>query len=114
MTNWLSTLGGAHAALGQYSAEHAINAERMARRQYHVAMLLGDRALAARCIVFMASALIQQGKHGLAHVLITEQMAIAVASKDHKLLSLCVSTGERLALELGRASARDGTDQLCQ
>ncbi len=61
LSNWISTLGGAYAALGDDSRTHAEGAERMAIQQFHVARKLDDAALAARCLVFVALSLIQRG-----------------------------------------------------
>eukprot|EP00041_Stephanoeca_diplocostata_P000045 m.13154 g.13154 ORF g.13154 m.13154 type:complete len:240 (-) comp10046_c0_seq1:422-1141(-) len=56
----ISTLGGAHSALGDIHRNHAIKAQELAMRQMAVARAMGNEGLEARCALFVAWALIQQ------------------------------------------------------
>lgn len=58
---WVSTLGGAHACLGDTSYAHADAAEELAKKQFMVAAALGDVRLAARCTLFVGYSAIQKG-----------------------------------------------------
>lgn len=58
---WLSTLGGAWSALGEYSRAAVDRAAETSLRQLALAERMGDAVLAARCRVFVALALIQYG-----------------------------------------------------
>jgi hypothetical protein len=62
LNNWLSTLGGAHAALGDGSAAHAREAELLAHKQLRLAQLMQDRLMAARCKLYIAFGAIQHGE----------------------------------------------------
>ena len=58
---WISSLGAAHSALGIHDRAHAEKAELTAHEQAKLARLLGDDALQARCLVYVAIAQTHQG-----------------------------------------------------
>lgn len=61
LTHYMSTLGGAHAQLGDGSRQHARRAALRARQLGAVACALGDASLAWRCRAFFAQSCIQRG-----------------------------------------------------
>eukprot|EP01135_Chromosphaera_perkinsii_P000553 Nk52_evm15s123 gene=Nk52_evmTU15s123 len=59
---WLSTLGGAHSALGEYHGKHATKAGQLALKQWRLAQELGDDLLGCKCILFLGYSLMQQDR----------------------------------------------------
>ncbi|XP_042234293.1 uncharacterized protein LOC121874260 isoform X2 [Homarus americanus] len=60
--SWLSTLGGACSALGDYSAQFAERAGTISLQQLDIAFRLGDPLIVSRCRLYAAISLIQQHK----------------------------------------------------
>ncbi|KAK2559910.1 Uncharacterized protein P5673_017483 [Acropora cervicornis] len=74
---WLSTLGGACSAMGEYINSYSEKAGQISFQQLLVAIRLGNPILAAQCKVFAALSLIQRGKFNLAARIIREQYRLA-------------------------------------
>ena len=58
--SWLSTLGGACSALGDYDLHFAKRAGNISYQQMGVAVRIGDPAVVSRCRLYIAISLIQQ------------------------------------------------------
>ncbi|XP_013399758.1 uncharacterized protein LOC106165941 [Lingula anatina] len=88
---WLSTLGGAYSALGEYFQFHAQQAGNVSMKQLKVALKVGDPISIAKCKVFYAQSLVQQGHWKLAKKIIRVQyqFAITMGRRDKILVSMC-------------------------
>ncbi|XP_069951608.1 uncharacterized protein F58A4.6 isoform X2 [Cherax quadricarinatus] len=60
--SWLSTLGGACSALGDYSSHFAERAGAISLKQLDIAIRLGDPGIVSRCKLYAAISLIQKLK----------------------------------------------------
>ena len=60
LMSWLSTLGGACSALGDYSTDFAERAEKISFEQLKIATKLGDPSITSRCRLYASIALIQK------------------------------------------------------
>ncbi|KJE95060.1 hypothetical protein CAOG_05556 [Capsaspora owczarzaki ATCC 30864] len=104
VTAWLSTLGGAHSALGDHKHEHALEAGRLALQQLRVAIQLGDPGLVVRCRLFFAYCLIQLGQFKLAYQLIRFLRMVGKRTRDAKFLIMCRAALLKLQLAIQRSS----------
>lgn len=87
--SWLSTLGGAFSALGeefQYCAEMA---GKISVKQFELALRLGDPLLVARCNLYAALSLIQQGQFKMPKKIVRRIYKFAVVQKDVRLQNMC-------------------------
>ncbi|KAK4308806.1 hypothetical protein Pmani_019526 [Petrolisthes manimaculis] len=71
--SWLSTLGGACSALGDYDASFALMAGTISLQQLEIAMRLGDLGSMSRCRLYAAVSFIQQCKFKLAKSIIIQE-----------------------------------------
>ncbi|XP_015773529.1 PREDICTED: uncharacterized protein F58A4.6-like [Acropora digitifera] len=96
---WLSTLGGAYSAMGEYINSYSEKAGQISYQQLLVAIRLGNPILAAQCKVFAALSLIQRGKFKLAARIIREQYRLAGRNgyaRDDKLIASCQAAWSRM------------------
>lgn len=87
--SWLSTLGGAFSALGEEFQHCAEIAGKISIQQFELALRLGDPLLVARCKLYGALSLIQQGKFGIPKNIIRNVYKFALAQKDIRLQNMC-------------------------
>lgn len=67
--SWLSTLGGACSALGDYNPRFALRAGAISLEQLEIAMRFGDPGIISRCRLYAAISFIQQCKFRVSVVL---------------------------------------------
>jgi hypothetical protein len=96
MFSWLSTLGGAFSALGDYFEDRAKIAGKISIHQMMLACRLCDPNLISRCKLFLSISLIQQENFKLAQRLIREQNEIGKASDDTRLIKMCLGIWSKL------------------
>ncbi|XP_017890899.1 uncharacterized protein LOC108631464 [Ceratina calcarata] len=87
--SWLSTLGGAFSALGeefQYCAEMA---GRISVKQFELALRLGDPLLVARCKLYAALSLIQQGHLEIPKKVVRSTYRFSIDQNDVRLRNMC-------------------------
>ncbi|KAI0208784.1 hypothetical protein LSAT2_006499 [Lamellibrachia satsuma] len=89
--NWLSTLGGAYSALGDYYQHHAVHAGEISMSQLRLAMEVGDEPTVIRCHLYFALSLMQRGQLRLSRSIIRYQykQATALPVTDRQLLDVC-------------------------
>ncbi|XP_063929685.1 uncharacterized protein F58A4.6 [Zophobas morio] len=99
--SWLSTLGGAFSALGDYFANCALIAGKISVNQLKLALRLGDPTIAARCRLFFSLSLIQQQRFKLARYIIHEEYKNAKKSVlvDERLVKMCRGIWSKLQYE---------------
>lgn len=88
---WLSTLGGAYSSLGDYYESHAIIAGRISVKQMKVALEMADPGTVARCKLFFALSLMQQGFYQKSRSIIRGQLKLARKQEvpDLRLIAMC-------------------------
>uniref|UniRef100_A0A8D8JUY0 Uncharacterized protein F58A4.6 n=1 Tax=Culex pipiens TaxID=7175 RepID=A0A8D8JUY0_CULPI len=101
MMSWLSTLGGAFSALGDYKLACADVAGKISLQQMRFALRLGEPSLIARCRLYMAISLIQKYQFGAAKRIVQQ---IYRAEKrqyepDTRLLKMCLGIWSKLRYE---------------
>ncbi|XP_067015380.1 uncharacterized protein F58A4.6 isoform X2 [Anabrus simplex] len=96
--SWLSTLGGAFSALGDYMEHCAVIAGRISIHQLRIALRLGDPLIAARCKLWLALSMIQRGYLRRAKRLIREQYQLAhsLPVLDTRLVRMCYGIWAKL------------------
>lgn len=94
--SWLSTLGGAYSALGDYFEHCAEEAGRISIRQYKLSKLLGDEALAARSRLYLAIALAQKGRLHTARHIVRTTNQFAILTLDKRLHRMCLGVWAKL------------------
>ncbi|XP_030755089.1 uncharacterized protein F58A4.6 [Sitophilus oryzae] len=99
--SWLSTLGGAFSALGDYFEKCADTAGKISVNQLKLAIRLGDPNIASRCRLYLSLSLIQKKKYKLAAKIIeaeyvTSKCAIIV---DERLVRMCKGIWSKLQYE---------------
>ncbi|XP_045604374.1 uncharacterized protein [Procambarus clarkii] len=91
--SWLSTLGGACSALGDYNTHFADRAWAISLKQMDIALRLGDPNIISRCRLYAAIALIQQCKFKLAAVVIKTEYqwvkSLPEEVRDQRLVNMC-------------------------
>nr|CAH7766827.1 unnamed protein product [Callosobruchus chinensis] len=99
--SWLSTLGGAFSALGDYFPSCAEIAGKISINQLKLALRLGDPTIAARCRLFLALSLIQKKRFHLARKIIYNEFQRARNSivVDNRLLNMCRGIWAKLQYE---------------
>lgn len=96
MMSWLSTLGGAFSALGDYFEDRAEIARKISIQQMKLAFRLEDPGLIARCLLYFSIALIQKGNFRVAQRIIKTQYEFATASNDLRLTKMCLGIHSKL------------------
>ncbi|XP_058450322.1 uncharacterized protein F58A4.6 [Malaya genurostris] len=101
MMSWLSTLGGAFSALGDYYLACADVAGRISIQQMKLAMRLGEPSLITRCRLFMAIAMTQKynfaaAKKVVQQVYRTEKRR---SEPDQRLLRMCLGIWSKTSYE---------------
>ncbi|XP_053984643.1 uncharacterized protein F58A4.6 [Hylaeus volcanicus] len=87
--SWLSTLGGAFSALGDEFHYCAEVAGKISIRQFQLALRLGDPLLVARCKLYSALSLIQQGDLDVSKKLIINIYKFSLKQNDVRLQNMC-------------------------
>ena len=103
MMSWLSTLGGAFSALGDYFSDCAEMAGRISVKQLELALRLGDPLTAARCKLYAAVSLLQRGRFEPAAALVRQQYRLPAARADPRLRTMCRGVWNKLQYERQRA-----------
>lgn len=96
--SWLSTLGGAFSALGDYDALPASKAATISFHQLKLAFRIGDPLTIAQCYLYLSIALIQQHKFRAAKQLIKQQYYFALERKEKNrfLINMCLGIWSKL------------------
>jgi len=95
----LSTLGGAHSSLGDFSQHHSFQAGLISLRQFKVATQLNDPILSARCKIFLAHSLMQRNELKKARQIIRSQYEFSQSTKaegKELLVTCCRAAWSRL------------------
>ncbi|VVC97782.1 unnamed protein product [Leptidea sinapis] len=93
---WLSTLGGAYSALGDYFAYCADEAARISVKQYKLSKMLGDESLAQRSKLYSAIAFAQKGNLKLARHIVRSVAEFARSTQDIRLNRMCQGVWAKL------------------
>lgn len=96
MFSWLSTLGGAFSALGDYFEDRARIAAKISIHQMKLAYRMGDPNLISRCKLFLSISLMQQLKFKFAKNIIRQQFEFAKAVDDSRLIKMCLGIWSKL------------------
>lgn len=96
MMSWLSTLGGAFSALGDYFENSAEIAGRISIQQMKLALRSNDPAIHSRCLLYFSISLIQKHRFKTAQRIIRRQYAFAKKSKDIRLTKSCLGIWSKL------------------
>ncbi|KAL3271259.1 hypothetical protein HHI36_021750 [Cryptolaemus montrouzieri] len=99
--SWLSTLGGAFSALGDYFEKCAETAAKISINQLKLAIRLGDPQIAARCRLYFALSLIQRKRFKLAREIIYREYneGLNAVVVDIRLLRMCKGIWAKLQYE---------------
>ncbi|XP_031833906.1 uncharacterized protein LOC116427558 [Nomia melanderi] len=87
--SWLSTLGGAFSALGEEFQHCAEIAGKISVKQLELAMRLGDPHLVARCKLYAALSLIQQGQLRIPKIIVRNIYKFSINQNDVRLQNMC-------------------------
>lgn len=96
---WLSTLGGAFSALGDYDFRFAEAACQVSVKQLKLALHIGDPVTVCRCHIYLAMSLLQRGYFRSCRRLLRRQYQFAVSNggqRDPKLAKMCQSVWIRM------------------
>ncbi|XP_077510743.1 uncharacterized protein LOC144121427 [Amblyomma americanum] len=96
---WLSTLGGAFSALGDYDFRFAEAACQVSVKQLKLALHIGDPVTVCRCHIYLAMSLLQRGYFRSCRKLLRKQYKFAVSregQRDPKLAKMCQSVWIRM------------------
>uniref|UniRef100_A0AAG5CZI8 Uncharacterized protein n=1 Tax=Anopheles atroparvus TaxID=41427 RepID=A0AAG5CZI8_ANOAO len=98
---WLSTLGGAFSALGDYQQACAETAGKISIHQMKLAFRLGDPALVARCQLYLAISLIQKAEFAAAKQIVQRVYRGEKKKPDPetRLLNMCQGIWAKLRYE---------------
>ncbi|ENN71874.1 hypothetical protein YQE_11489, partial [Dendroctonus ponderosae] len=101
--SWLSTLGGAFSALGDYFENCAETAGRISMQQLMLAARIGDPNVQARCRLYFSLSLIQKKRFQLASRIIRQEYHLAQrqAAIDERLVRMCKGIWAKLQYEHG-------------
>ncbi|CAK1590097.1 unnamed protein product [Parnassius mnemosyne] len=110
--SWLSTLGGAYSALGDYFEHCAEEAGRISLRQYKLSRMLGDDGLAARSRLYSAISYAQKGRLKLARHMVRNIAAFARETHDKRLNRMCQGVWAKLKY-LRTLKSKYGTEGNC-
>ncbi|XP_023223945.1 uncharacterized protein LOC111625136 [Centruroides sculpturatus] len=97
--SWLSTLGGAYSSLGDYFLYCAKQAENISLQQFKLALKLGDPLTIARCKIYFAMSLVQQGYYTEAKRIIRTQYSFSLTKMgrlDFRLSNMCKAIWNKL------------------
>ncbi|XP_057671056.1 uncharacterized protein F58A4.6 [Diorhabda carinulata] len=99
--SWLSTLGGAFSALGDYFPNCADTAGKISFHQLKLALRLGDPSIASRCRLYLSLSLIQKKKYKQARRIIEREYDYAKKFKeiDFRLMNMCKGIWSKLQYE---------------
>lgn len=109
---WLSTLGGAFSALGDYFTDYAEKAGLISKQQFSLALRLGDPLTICRCKIYLAMSLLQRGYHRKAKKMIQELYKFSIGSegsKDFRLRNMCLAVWNRLKYEKSQKAISSGS-----
>ena len=109
---WLSTLGGAHSALGDYFNKNAEIAWELSLKQLYIAVKIGNPTLTAHCKLFMSISLMQRG-HFIAASKIIRSVTISIVNdkrlQERRLINCCKAAKVRLKyIRQQRKETRNG------
>lgn len=96
---WLSTLGGAFSALGDYDFRFAEAACQVSVKQLKLALHVGDPVTVCRCHIYLAMSLLQRGYFRSCRRVLRKQYQFAVSKggqRDPKLAKMCQSVWIRM------------------
>uniref|UniRef100_A0A1E1X635 Uncharacterized protein n=1 Tax=Amblyomma aureolatum TaxID=187763 RepID=A0A1E1X635_9ACAR len=96
---WLSTLGGAFSALGDYDFRFAEAACQVSVKQLKLALHIGDPVTVCRCQIYLAMSLLQRGYFRSCRTLLRKQYKFAVSKegqRDPKLAKMCQAVWIRM------------------
>ncbi|CRK87635.1 CLUMA_CG001431, isoform A [Clunio marinus] len=96
MMSWLSTLGGAFSALGDYFETSAEIAGKISIQQMRLAFRLGDPGLRSRCLLYFSISLIQKHEFKIAQKIIKSQYEFAKQHDDVRLIKMCLGIWSKL------------------
>ncbi|XP_059048209.1 uncharacterized protein F58A4.6 [Achroia grisella] len=94
--SWLSTLGGAYSALGDYFENCAEEAGRISIRQYKLSKMLGDDSLAARSQLYSALSFSQKGNLKLSRRIVRHVAEFGRVTHDKRLIRMCQGVWAKL------------------
>lgn len=94
--SWLSTLGGAYSALGDYFEDCAEEAGRISVRQYKLSQMLGDDSLAARSRLYSALSQAQKGNLHISRHIVRNVAHFARVTRDKRLMRMCQGVWAKL------------------
>ncbi|XP_013184061.2 uncharacterized protein LOC106129908 [Amyelois transitella] len=94
--SWLSTLGGAYSALGDYFEHCAEEAGRISVRQYKLSKMLGDHGLAARSKLYSALSYSQKGNLKISRRIVRNVAQFAKETNDKRLMRMCQGVWAKL------------------
>jgi hypothetical protein len=106
--SWLSTLGGAFSALGDYFSNCAQIAGKISVNQLKLALRLDDPTIASRCRLYFSLSLIQQHRFKLARYIVYEEYKAANESTvaDERLVRMCKGIWAKLQYEYNMHRSR--------
>ncbi|OAD52490.1 Uncharacterized protein F58A4.6, partial [Eufriesea mexicana] len=87
--SWLSTLGGAFSALGEEFQHCAEMAGKISIKQFELALRLRDPLLVARCKLYTALSLIQQGQLKMPIKIVRCIYKLSISQNDIRLQNMC-------------------------
>ncbi|KAI4454908.1 hypothetical protein MML48_9g00002217 [Holotrichia oblita] len=98
--SWLSTLGGAFSALGDYFASSAL-VGKISYHQLVLAIRMGDPTIASRCKLYFSLSLIQRHKFKLARKIIEAEFQECknAVILDTRLVKMCLGIWSKLQYE---------------
>lgn len=96
MMSWLSTLGGAFSALGDYFENRAEIAGKISLQQMKLALRLGDPGIISRCLLYLSISLIQKHKFKVAQRIVKAQYELARQNEDIRLTKMCLGIWSKL------------------
>lgn len=101
--SWLSTLGGAFSALGDYFSNCALIAGKISVHQLQLALRLNDPNIITRCRLYFSLSLIQRKYFKLARRIIEEEYVKAKNDVvvDERLVRMCKGIWAKLQYEYG-------------
>ncbi|XP_064117021.1 uncharacterized protein LOC135222729 [Macrobrachium nipponense] len=106
--SWLSTLGGACSALGDYDIQFAEKAEQISFQQMDIALRIGDPAIVSRCRLYLAISFIQRCSFKIASTIIRQEYYWAHSfpkdSRDKRLINMCHGIWKKLQYEKKKAN----------
>lgn len=96
MMSWLSTLGGAFSALGDYFENSADIAGKISIQQMKLAFRTDDPGVLARCLLYLSISFIQKHRFKTAQRIIRKQFEFAKHHEDVRLTKMCLGIWSKL------------------